>query len=231
MFYPDGSFDLFDDRLTPNSRASYPLTYLSNIKASSRGGPPRTILFLTADANGVIPPISKLTREQAMLWFLMGYTSKLAGTETGIVEPKTTFSRFFGEPFMPRNPDVYARMLGEKLDQHGTAVYLVNTGWNGGPYGIGKRMDINLTRAMVHAALSEDLANVAYDENKTFHVLVPRACSGVPSEILNPRNTWEDKAAYDTRAAKLAAEFAVHFDKAYGNKGIDEAISCQCPGK
>ena len=231
MFYPDGSFDLFDDRLTPNSRASYPLTYLSNIKASSRGGHPRTILFLTADANGVLPPISKLTREQAMLWFLMGYTSKLAGTETGIVEPKTTFSRFFGEPFMPRNPDVYARMLGEKMDQHGTAVYLVNTGWNGGPYGIGKRMDINLTRAMVHAALSGDLANVAYDENKTFHVLVPRNCHGVPSEILNPRNTWEDKAAYDTRAAKLAAEFVAHFDKAYGNKGIDEAISCQCPGK
>ncbi len=231
MFYPDGSFDLFDDRLTPNSRASYPLTYLSNIKASSRGGHPRTILFLTADANGVLPPISKLTREQAMLWFLMGYTSKLAGTETGIVEPKTTFSRFFGEPFMPRNPDVYARMLGEKMDQHGTTVYLVNTGWNGGPYGIGKRMDINLTRAMVHAALSGDLANVAYDENKTFHVLVPRACSGVPSEILNPRNTWEDKAAYDARAAKLAAEFAAHFDKAHGNKGIDEAISCQCPGK
>lgn len=231
MFYSDGSFDLFDDRLTPNSRASYPLTYLSNIKASSRGGHPRTILFLTADANGVLPPISKLTREQAMLWFLMGYTSKLAGTETGIVEPKTTFSRFFGEPFMPRNPDVYARMLGEKMDQHGTTVYLVNTGWNGGPYGIGKRMDINLTRAMVHAALSGDLANVAYDENKTFHVLVPRNCHGVPSEILNPRNTWEDKAAYDTRAAKLAAEFVAHFDKAYGNKGIDEAISCQCPGK
>jgi len=231
MFYPDGSFDLFDDRLTPNSRASYLLTYLSNIKASSRGGHPRTILFLTADANGVLPPIAKLTREQAMLWFLMGYTSKLAGTETGIVEPKTTFSRFFGEPFMPRNPDVYARMLGEKMDQHGTTVYLVNTGWNGGPYGIGKRMDINLTRAMVHAALSGALANVAYDENKTFHVLVPHACSGVPSEILNPRNTWEDKAAYDARAAKLAAEFAAHFDKAYGNKGIDKAISCQCPGK
>jgi len=231
MVYPDGTFDLFDDRLTPNSRASYPLTYLSNIKTSARGGHPRTILFLTADANGVLPPISKLTREQAMLWFLMGYTSKLAGTETGIVEPKTTFSRFFGEPFMPRNPDVYARMLGEKMQKHGTTVYLVNTGWSGGPYGIGKRMDIALTRAMVHAALSGDLANVAHDEDKTFHVLIPRTCPGVPSEILNPRNTWEDKAAYDTRAAKLAAEFAAHFDKAYGNKGIDEAIALQCPGK
>lgn len=231
MFYPNGSFDLYDARLTPNSRASYPLTYLSNIKASSTAGHPKTILFLTADANGVIPPISKLNREQAMLWFLMGYTSKLAGTETGIVEPKSTFSRFFGEPFMPRNPDVYARLLGEKMEKYGTIVYLVNTGWSGGPYGVGKRMDINLTRAMVHAALTGELATVDYDENETFHVLVPRTCPDVPQEILNPRNTWEDKAAYDARAAKLASEFAAHFDKAYGNKGIEEAIIHQCPGK
>jgi len=231
MFYPSGEFDLYDDRLTPNSRASYPLTYLSNIKASSTAGHPRTILFLTADANGVIPPISKLTKEQAMLWFLMGYTSKLAGTETGIIEPKSTFSRFFGEPFMPRNPDVYARLLGEKMEKHGTTVYLVNTGWSGGPYGTAKRMDINLTRAMVHAALSGALNDVEYDENKTFHVLVPRTCPDVPQEILNPRNTWQDKAAYDERAAKLASEFAAHFDKAYANKGIDEAIVRQCPGK
>ena len=231
MFYPDGRFDLYDDRLTPNSRASYPLTYLSNIKASSTAGHPKTILFLTADANGVLPPISKLSKEQAMLWFLMGYTSKLAGTETGIVEPKTVFSRFFGEPFMPRNPDVYARMLGEKMDQHGTTVYLVNTGWSGGPYGVAKRMDINLTRAMIHAALTGELADVQYDKNEIFHVLVPRTCPDVPSEILNPRNTWQDKAAYDARAAKLASEFAAHFDKAYGNKGIDEAIIRQCPGK
>ena len=231
MFYPDGSFDLYDDRLTPNSRASYPLRYLSNIKESSTAGHPKTILFLTADANGVIPPISKLSKEQAMLWFLMGYTSKLAGTETGIIEPKSTFSRFFGEPFMPRNPDVYARLLGEKMEKHGTTVYLVNTGWAGGPYGEAKRMDINLTRAMVHAALTGELASVEYDENKVFHVLVPRTCPGVPSEILNPRNTWKDKAAYDARAAKLASEFAAHFDKAYGNKGIDESIIHQCPGK
>ncbi|MCK4598226.1 phosphoenolpyruvate carboxykinase (ATP) [Candidatus Bipolaricaulota bacterium] len=232
MVYPDGTFDLKDDRLTPNSRASYPLTYLANIKASSRGGHPKTILFLTADANGVIPPIAKLTREQAMLWFLMGYTSKLAGTETGIITPKTTFSRFFGEPFMPRNPDVYARMLGEKMDKHGTTVYLVNTGWSGGPYGVAERMDINLTRAMVHAALSGELEGVEYDENATFHVLVPRSCPGIPSsEILNPRNTWEDKDAYDERAAKLASEFAAHFDKAYGDKGIDPAVAAQCPGK
>ncbi|HDL85454.1 MAG TPA: phosphoenolpyruvate carboxykinase (ATP) [Candidatus Acetothermia bacterium] len=231
MFYPSGEFDLYDDRLTPNSRASYPLAYLTNIKESSTSGHPKTILFLTADANGVIPPISKLTKEQAMLWFLMGYTSKLAGTETGIVEPKSTFSRFFGEPFMPRNPDVYARLLGDKMEKHGTTVYLVNTGWSGGPYGIGKRMDINLTRAMVHAALTGALANVQYDENEIFHVLVPRTCPDAPSEILNPRNTWQDVAAYDARASKLASEFAAHFDKAYGNKGIDEAIVRQCPGK
>ena len=231
MVYPDGSFDLSDDRLTPNSRASYPLTYLSNVKPTARGGHPKTILFLTADANGVLPPIARLTRNQAMLWFLMGYTSKLAGTETGIVEPKTTFSRFFGEPFMPRNPDVYARMLGEKMDRHGTEVYLVNTGWSGGPYGIGKRMDIRLTRAMVDAALTGRLAGVEYDEDRRFHVLVPKSCPGVPAEILDPKRTWEDKEAYEERADRLAAEFAAHFEKAYGNKGIDPAVAAECPGR
>jgi phosphoenolpyruvate carboxykinase (ATP) len=231
MFYPNGTFDLCDDRLTPNSRASYPLRYLTNIKKSSTAGHPKTILFLTADANGVIPPISKLSKQQAMLWFLMGYTSKLAGTETGIVEPKTTFSRFFGEPFMPRNPDVYAHLLGEKMEKHGTTVYLVNTGWSGGPYGIGRRMDITLTRAMVQAALTGALTEVGYDENKLFHLLVPRSCPDVPSEILDPRNTWQDKDAYDDRAAKLASEFADHFDKAYSSKAIDEDVISQCPGK
>jgi len=231
MVYPNGTFDLTDDRLTPNSRGSYPLTYLSNIKPSSIGGHPTTILFLTADANGVLPPISRLTKEQAMLWFLMGYTSKLAGTETGIVEPKTTFSRFFGEPFMPRNPDVYARMLGERLDAHGTDVYLVNTGWVGGPYGEADRVDIDLTRAMVHAALSGELRDVEYEANELFHVSIPRVCPGVPAELLDPRASWSDTVAYDARAARLAAEFAAHFDKAYGDKGIDQAVAAQCPGK
>ncbi|RLE34089.1 phosphoenolpyruvate carboxykinase (ATP) [Candidatus Acetothermia bacterium] len=230
MVYPDGSFDLTDDRLTPNSRASYPLTYLSNVKPTARGGHPRTILFLTADANGVLPPIAKLTRSQAMLWFLMGYTSKLAGTETGIVEPKTTFSRFFGEPFMPRNPDVYARMLGEKMDRHGTEVYLVNTGWSGGPYGIGKRMEISLTRAMVDAALTGRLADAQYEEDRRFHLLVPESCPGVPSEILDPKNTWSDKEAYEERADRLAGEFVAHFKKAYGDKGIDPEVASECPG-
>ena len=231
MVYPDGTFDLTDDRLTPNSRGSYLLSYLSNIKPASVGDHPSTILFLTADANGVLPPISRLTKEQAMLWFLMGYTSKLAGTETGIVEPKTTFSRFFGEPFMPRNPDVYARMLGEKLDAHGTDVYLVNTGWVGGPYGEADRVDIDLTRAMVHAALSGELQSVEYDENTQFHVSIPRSCPDVPTQLLDPRTSWKDPVAYDARAAKLAKEFAAHFDKAYGNKGIAPEVVAQCPGK
>ncbi|MFH2006991.1 MAG: phosphoenolpyruvate carboxykinase (ATP) [bacterium] len=231
MMYPDGRFDVDDERLTPNSRGSYPLTYLSNIKDSSSSGHPKTILFLAADANGVLPPVARLTEEQAMLWFLMGYTSKLAGTETGVTEPVTTFSRFFGEPFMPRNPDIYARMLGEKLRRHGTRVYLINTGWTGGPYGVGSRIDITLTREIVQAALSGGLEDVEYDQDVLFRVQVPRTCPGVPDpSILAPRNTWLDKAAYDKRAARLADEFAAHFDKAYGEKGIDSAVAAQCPG-
>jgi len=231
MMYPWGIFDVDDERYTPNSRASYPLRFLSNIKTPPAGGHPKTILFLAADANGVLPPVARLTPEQAMLWFLMGYTSKLAGTETGIVDPVSTFSRFFGEPFMPRNPDVYATMLGQRMKRYGSQVYLVNTGWSGGPYGVGQRMDIDITRAIVHAALSGDLETVEYDEDPLFHINVPRACPGVPSEILNPRNTWQDRDAFDARARKLAADFGAHFDKAYGNKGIDPDVVRQCPGK
>jgi phosphoenolpyruvate carboxykinase (ATP) len=231
MMYPWGEFDLDDERYTPNSRASYPLNFLSNIKTPPVGDHPKTILFLTADANGVLPPVSKLTPEQAMLWFLMGYTSKLAGTETGIVDPVSTFSRFFGEPFMPRNPDVYATMLGERMKKHGSQVYLINTGWSGGPYGIGARMDIDITRAVVQCALSGELADIEYVEDPLFHILTPRTCPNVPNDILNPRNTWEDKEAFDLRAQKLAGDFSAHFDKAYGNKGIDPAVISQCPGK
>ena len=231
MMYPDGRFDLDDERLTPNSRASYPLVYLHNIKSDSTSGHPKTILFLTADANGVLPPIAKLTPEQAMLWFLMGYTSKLAGTETGIVDPVSTFSRFFAEPFMPRNPDVYASMLGDMMREHGTTVYLVNTGWSGGPFGVGSRMDITLTRAIVNAALTGELQDAEYVEDKTFHVVVPTAVKGVPSDVLFPRNTWDDKKAYEARAKKLAQDFGDHFDKAYGDKNIDPHVAAQCPGK
>ena len=231
MMYPDGYFDLDDGRITENSRASYPLRFLNNIKPSSVSGHPKTILFLTADANGVLPPVAKLTREEAMLWFLMGYTSKLAGTETGITDPVSTFSRFFAEPFMPRNPDVYASMLGEYMDRYGANVYLVNTGWSGGPFGIGARMDISLTREIVQAALSGALDDVAYEEDPIFHVMVPQACPNVPSEVLWPRNTWADKNAYDERAKKLASDFAKHYDKAYADKGIDPAVAAACPGK
>jgi len=232
LMWPDGTFDLFDDRLTPNSRGSYPLEYLSNIKESSRGDHPTTILFLTADANGVLPPVSKLTKEQAMLWFIMGYTSKLAGTETGVTEPVSAFSRFFGAPFMPRNPDDYASLLGQKLDEHGTQVYLINTGWSGGPYGVGSRMDIMLTRAMVAAAIDGKLKDVEYKQDETFKVWVPQTCPGVTdTSVLTPINTWNDKNAYAERAKKLAGDFAAQWDKAYADKDIDAAIAAECPGK
>ena len=179
MIYPSGIFDFDDARLTENSRASYPLRYLTNIKPDSMSSHPKTILFLTADANGVIPPISKLTVEQAMLWFLMGYTSKLAGTETGVTEPVSTFSRFFGGPFMPLNPEVYPRMLGERIKKHNTQAYLVNTGWIGAPYGPdAKRVDIDLTRAMVQAALTGELAKVEYEQDPIFRVWIPKTCPG-----------------------------------------------------
>ncbi len=231
MMYPDGKFDPDDERLTPNSRGSYPLTFLSNIKNSSKSSSPKTILFLTADANAVLPPVAKLKPEQAMLWFLMGYTSKLAGTETGITEPVTVFSRFFGEPFMPRNPHVYASMLGEKIEEHNTNIYLINTGWSGGPYGIGSRIDITLTRAMVNAALNGELENVEYTTDEIFHLQLPKSCPDVPSEILQPQNTWDDKEAYEKRAKKLAQEFNEHFEKAYADKNIAPEVEKQCPGK
>jgi phosphoenolpyruvate carboxykinase (ATP) len=231
MMFPNGTFDVDDARLTPNSRVSYPLSSLSNIKTPPVSGHPNTILFLTADANGVLPPVAKLNEAEAMLWFLMGYTSKLAGTETGITEPVSTFSRFFGAPFMPRNPDHYSTLLGKKMKEHGTKVYLVNTGWSGGSYGVGSRMDINLTRAIVDAALSGKLEDVEYDVDSLLHVAVPKSCPGVPSEVLSPINTWEDKAAYKERAQKLASDFSKAFDKNYGNKGLDAAIVAACPGK
>jgi phosphoenolpyruvate carboxykinase (ATP) len=231
MVYPNGEFDFFDTRFTPNSRASYPLEYLTNIKKSSKAGHPSTILFLTADAYGVLPPISKLNPEQAMLWFLMGYTSKLAGTETGVTEPQATFSRFFGQPFMPSNPDVYADMLGEKMKEHNTEVYLVNTGWSGGAYGVGSRIKLPLTRRMVNAALEGELKNAEYVYDPLFHVNIPKEVEGIPSEMLFPKNTWEDKAAYDATAQKLAKAFSEAFDKNYGNKNIKESVVKECPGK
>jgi phosphoenolpyruvate carboxykinase (ATP) len=231
MMYPDGSFDFNDSRLIENSRGSYPLTFLPNIKKSSRGKHPKTIVFLTADANGVLPPVAKLDQDQAMFWFLMGYTSKLAGTETGIVEPVSTFSRFFGQPFMPRNPNDYAALLGAKIKKHRTQVYLVNTGWSGGPYGEGKRMDINITRAIIRAVLNGELDRAAYVEDKTFHINIPTTCPDVSAEILQPKNTWKDPGAFENRAKKLAGEFSAHYDRVYGGKNLPEAVRRQCPGK
>jgi len=231
MVYPDGAVDLFDNRMTENSRGSYPLTSLANIKESSRGTHPYRILFLTADANGVLPPVAGLTEDQAMLWFLMGYTSKLAGTETGIKEPVSTFSRFFGAPFMPRNPDVYAAMLGEKLKAHGTRVFLVNTGWTGGPYGVGKRMDITVTRHIINQVLDSDLENVEFREDPRFHIMVPVDFPGVDPRVLHPEKSWDDVEAFRKRADALAAEFSTQYDKAYGDKPIAASIKACCPGK
>jgi len=231
MIYPNRKFDFFDTRLTPNSRASYPLKYLKNIKKSSKSGHPSTILFLTADAYGVLPPISKLDPNQAMLWFLMGYTSKLAGTETGVTEPQATFSRFFGQPFMPLNPDIYADMLGKKMQKHQTDVYLINTGWTGGPYGVGKRMKLSYTRKMVDAALEGKLKDVEYVYDDLFHLNIPKEVPGVPAGILFPKNTWDDPEAYDKTAQKLAKEFAKAFDKNYGDKNIKPEVIKECPGK
>lgn len=231
MMYPNGDIDFFDTRYTPNSRASYPLEFLSNIKPESTAGHPNTILFLTADAYGVLPPVSKLTKEQAMLWFLMGYTSKLAGTETGVTEPQATFSRFFGQPFMPCNPNIYADMLGDKMDEHNTNVFLINTGWSGGSYGTGSRIKLKYTRAMVDAALNGELDKVEYVKDELFHVNVPTTCPNVPNEMLIPINTWEDKAAYKVTAENLAEKFSANYDKAYSKQDIDANIIAQCPGK
>lgn len=231
MIYPDGRFDFSDRRLTENSRASYPLWFVKNAKVEGVGGHPRALLFLTADANGVLPPIAVLTPEQAMLWFLMGYTSKVAGTETGVVAPVSTFSRFFGAPFMPRLPRVYAGLLGQYLGRYGARVYLVNTGWSGGPYGMGNRIDIRLTRAMVRAAISGVLDKVELREDRRFHLLVPCSCPGVPARVLWPRDTWRDKRAYDRRAAALAQEFARQFEAAFSGQGIPPEVAAQCPGR
>lgn len=231
MIFPGLGFDFYDGRLTENSRGSFPLSFLSNIKKSSVGGHPTRILFLTADANGVLPPVAKLNENQAMLWFMMGYTSKLAGTETGIVEPVSTFSRFFGQPFMPCNPDVYARMLGERMKKYGAQVFLVNTGWSGGPYGVGKRIDITVTRTLVSGVLESNLEGVTFEEDRRFHIMVPMTFPGVDANLLHPRNTWADKNAFDEKANHLAAEFSKHFDKVYGNKHIAPEIIACCPGK
>lgn len=205
--------DYADGSLTENTRAAYPIDYIENIMVPSVAGHPKTIVFLTADAFGVLPPISKLTKEQAMYHFLSGFTSKLAGTERGITSPQPVFSTCFGSPFLPLPATVYAEMLGKKIDEHSANVYLVNTGWTGGEYGVGTRMKLSYTRAMVRAAIDGKLDNVETEQGSVFGVAIPKEVPGVPSEVLNPRNAWADKGAYDKKAKELADSFRENFKK------------------
>ncbi|MDT8903567.1 phosphoenolpyruvate carboxykinase (ATP) [Anaeroselena agilis] len=205
--------DFDSEAITENTRAAYPVDYIPGAVIPGVGGHPKTIVFLTADAFGVLPPVAKLSPEQAMYHFLSGYTSKLAGTERGITAPEATFSSCFGAPFLPLSPLAYAKLLGEKIAAHGTGVFLINTGWSGGPYGVGKRMSLPYTRAIVTAAIEGALDEVGYELDPVFNVQVPVSCPGVPAEVLKPRQTWADKAAYDKTAAELAARFVKNFVK------------------
>ncbi len=205
--------DLDSERLTENTRGAYPITHLPNVVREGHAGHPRHVVFLTADAFGVLPPIARLTAEQAMYYFLSGYTAKVAGTERGVKEPQATFSACFGEPFLPRHPHVYARMLGEKIRRHSPQVWLVNTGWSAGPYGQGQRIGIPYTRAMVRAALAGTIRLEDATPDPTFGFLVPAAVPGVPSALLRPRDTWPDGAAYDAQAARLATMFRENFKR------------------
>ncbi|HEY6802222.1 MAG TPA: phosphoenolpyruvate carboxykinase [Pyrinomonadaceae bacterium] len=219
--------DLDDAQKTENTRASYPLTSINNIVPEGHAGNPRNIIMLTADAFGVLPPVSRLTPEQAMYHFLSGYTAKVAGTERGVKEPEATFSTCFGAPFMVLHPGVYADLLGKKIEQHDAACWLINTGWSGGPYGVGQRMKISYTRAMIRAILNGELAAVETTPDPIFGVNVPVSCPGVPAEVLQPRNTWTDKEAYDRQAADLAQRFNKNFEKY--EAGVSEAVRAVAP--
>jgi phosphoenolpyruvate carboxykinase (ATP) len=219
--------DFADRSITENTRASYPLEYIPNYVPEATGGHPRTIVFLTADAYGVMPPIARLTAAQAMYHFLSGYTAKLAGTERGVTEPQATFSACFGAPFMIRPPSVYARMLGERIEKHGSRVWLVNTGWTGGAYGEGNRMSLSHTRAMVRAALAGELDDVETTPDPIFGVHVPRGVPGVPAGVLTPRDTWKDTDAYDAQARKLAGMFRDNFEKFAGR--VDDEVCAAGP--
>ena len=221
--------DLDSDRLTENTRSSYPLTQLHNVDLGGQAGHPRNVVFLTCDAFGVLPPISRLTPEQAMYHFLSGYTAKVAGTERGVTEPKVTFSTCFGSPFLPLHPGVYAKMLGEKLAGHGVRVWLLNTGWTGGPYGVGQRIKLGFTRRMVTAALTGELDDVETWTDPIFGLDVPTRIEGVPDKLLHPRETWQSPADYDAQATKLADMFADNFKKY--ESGVDESVKAAGPSR
>jgi phosphoenolpyruvate carboxykinase (ATP) len=212
-----------DQSITENTRASYPLPYIPNHVVNGRAGHPKNIVFLTADAYGVLPPIAKLTREQAMYYFLSGYTAKVAGTERGLKEPQATFSSCFGAVFLVWHPTKYAEMLGKLIDEHKSDVWLVNTGWTGGAYGVGKRMKLSYTRSMVNALLHGALKSTKFESDPIFGLAVPSEIPDVPKDVLNPRNTWSDKAAYDTQAKKLAGMFRDNFARFASHAG--EAVS------
>lgn len=214
--------DYADGSITENTRAAYPIDHIENAKEPSYGGDPKNIFFLTCDAFGILPPISKLTKGQAMYHFISGYTAKVAGTEVGVTEPQTTFSACFGRVFLPLHPTKYAELLGKKLEEHSDVnVWLVNTGWSGGAYGTGNRMSLKHTRSMITAAMNGELNNVEYIAHPVFGVLVPQSVPNVPAEILNPRDTWADKEAYDKKANELAQLFVKNFDK-YASQANEE---------
>jgi phosphoenolpyruvate carboxykinase (ATP) len=219
--------DFDDDSITENTRSSYPIRFIEGAVADGTGGHPSHVVFLTADAFGVLPPISRLTHEQAMYHFLSGYTAKVAGTERGVTEPKAAFSACFGAPFLPLPPSRYAGMLGERLREHGARCWLVNTGWTGGPYGTGSRMRLSHTRAMIDAALSGALNDAPTRTDPVFGLHVPEKIPGVPDGVLHPRSTWADAAAYDAQASKLAAMFRQNFEKFAGD--VDEGVRTAGP--
>ncbi len=211
--------DYASDRITENTRATYPVEFIPNCVIPGVGAHPRNVVFLTADAFGVLPPVAELTPELAMYHYISGYTAKVAGTEAGVTEPKATFSPCFGGPFLPLHPMRYAKLLGEKLSRHGARCWLVNTGWSGGPYGVGSRMKIGVSRAVITAALSGALDGARFTADPVFKVLVPDACPGVPSDVLQPRGTWKDPAAYDAKARELAGLFKKNFEQYAGEAG------------
>lgn len=215
--------DLDSEALTENTRAAYPLEFIPNMDLKGRAGHPKNLIFLTADAFGVLPPIARLTQEQAMYHFLSGFTAKLAGTERGVTEPQATFSTCFGAPFMVHHPSVYAELLGKKIAQHGVNCWMVNTGWTGGSYGVGERMSIKYTRAIIQAALTGLLDEVEFVVDPVFNLAVPQSCPGVPSEVLNPRQTWADGTQYDAKAAELAYMFTENF-KQYATYVSDAVV-------
>ena len=209
----DGVIDFDSSAKTENTRVSYPIDHIANHDPSLKGGHPQNIIFLTCDAFGVLPPVSKLTKEQAMYYFLSGYTAKVAGTERGVTEPQATFSACFGEAFLPLHPTAYAKLLGEKMQKHNVNAYLVNTGWVGGGYGVGKRMSIKATRACINAILDGSISNVEFDQTRWFRLNIPKTLPGVDAQLLNPRNSWADKEGFDNTANKLAGMFIQNFKK------------------